>query len=186
MYKKLNLSLAEMCFVGRLLEHVEDMFPTNGPPGHDWQHVESQIRLWMTIGGSVLEEPQFAGKGVDPLIPILVAAGHDLDRLSLFEPIGRSHKKKTDGLAGEALKMVEMHNAAIAAFNIRAEERKLSMYEGFLRMFGSDGSLLIGNAQISATLAVLQAIGGKNHPQDRHQLVISSELNKATTGRSNS
>lgn len=177
MYKALRLTPEGRLFVYTLLKHVEDMFPTNGPPGHDWQHAESQIRLWMTIGGSVLEEEQFAGK-VDPLVPILVAAGHDLNRLSLFEPIGRSHKKKTDGLVGEALEQAVAHNAAITAFNERAEERKLCMYGGFLQLFIP----FINGKHIRTTLAVLREGGGKNNPNDRPELIVSSDLDKAITG----
>jgi hypothetical protein len=88
-YKPLVLNSAERRIVDGLTLHAKDMFPTAQPAGHDWQHIDSQMTLWETVGGSVLEEQQFDGK-VEPLVPFIVAVGHDLNRLPIFMPKSKS------------------------------------------------------------------------------------------------
>ncbi len=110
-YKPLLLNSHEREMVDTLTVHAKDMFPTAEPAGHDWQHIESQMKLWAHVGGSVLEEPQFAG--VDRMVPFLVSLGHDLNRLPPFMSKSKAQPDYKE-------------------YNARAEQRMLGMYAGFL------------------------------------------------------
>lgn len=136
-YKSITLSATQQNVVEELRKHVHDMFPTAKPAGHDWQHMDSQLTLWLNTGGSILEEPQFITR-VDPFLVCLYIMGHDLNRLPLFEPMSKSLKKKTEGLSEETLVKALKHNETIDAFNERAESRMTFMYGGLLRKFGID------------------------------------------------
>ena len=102
--------------------HAKDMFPTAQPAGHDWQHPHSQTTLWKHVGGTVLEEPQFAGR-VDRMVPFLVSLGHDLNRLPIFMPKSKAQPDH------------EVYNA-------RAEKRMLGMYTGLIIQVGVPVSLV--------------------------------------------
>jgi hypothetical protein len=113
-YEPLVLTPEERKIVNTLKLHAQDMFPTAEPAGHDWQHIDSQMTLWETVGGSVLNEPQFAGK-VEPMVPFIVTVGHDLNRLSVFMPKSKSA-------------------ADFEEYNARAQVRMHYFFDGFLRL----------------------------------------------------
>ncbi|TSC73332.1 MAG: hypothetical protein G01um101470_138 [Parcubacteria group bacterium Gr01-1014_70] len=115
-YKPLVLTEAEQKIVDTLKLHTRDMFPTAKPAGHDWQHLDSQMTLWQHVGGSVMQEPQFI-VDVDPMVPFIVAVGHDLNRLPIFMP-----KSKAEPDFKE--------------YNDRAKMHLLSFFYGFLCQLG--------------------------------------------------
>lgn len=172
-YKPITLSSREREIVDTLKKHVRDMFPTAVQAGHDHQHIESQMMLWETVGGSVLEEKQF--DGVNKMIPFLVAPGHDLNRLPIFEPKHpRSFKKPTKDLEGEARDHALAYNAEIDAFNERAELRALGMYDGFLKRLG-----IVPDGLRERALAVLEYPDGNSKSRcSQEEFDICADLDK--------
>lgn len=174
-YKPLMLTSTEQEILEVLRMHAKDMFPTAKPAGHDWQHIDSQLMLWQTVGGSVLEESQFEGN-VEQLVPFLVSVCHDINRLPFFEEKGRHFERRTEGLTGEELKEAIAHNTAINAFNARARIRNIAFCDGFLRWLGISDFLRY------RTTDVLHYQGGKNKPNDSAEFIICNDLDKAITG----
>lgn len=150
-YEPLVLTPEEQKIVDTLKLHARDMFPTAHPAGHDWQHIDSQMTLWQTVGGSVLNEPKFAGK-VAPMVPFIVAVGHDLNRLPIFMP---KSKATTDA----------------EEYNTRANQRMLGMFEGFLH------KLNISTRLIWHALAVLT-----RNDSASPEYVVCDDLDKSITG----
>lgn len=152
-YEPLILSLAEYSIITALKLHATDMFPTAKPAGHDWQHIDSQMTLWQHVGGSVLKEPQFAGK-VNPMVPFIVSLGHDLNRLPVFMP---KSKNATDA----------------DKYNHRVRLRMISMYNGLLE------SIVPSELRLEA-MAVLTYAG--TNALTPAAYIVCDDLDKAITG----
>lgn len=174
-YEPLVFTEAEQKIVDVLKLHARDMFPTAQPAGHDWQHTDSQTRLWQTVGGSVLKEPRFAEK-VDYMVPFFVSLSHDLNRLSVFMPMSKFSKKELTKFSGQKLDDALAHNENADALNDRARLRMLGMFDGFLRRLDIPPYLR------QRVMAVMEYSGGANSPSDPPEYIITDDLDKAITG----
>ena len=169
-YKPIVLSDAESRLTERLKAHVRQMFPIAQPGGHDYQHVLSQLDLWLHVGGSVMEEFDSV---FDPFLPALYVPGHDLNRLPIFEDWApKFFKMETKDLEGEALERAEAHNARLAADNQLVEERMVAMYDGLLRHLKAPDDLR------ERVLKLMVEIGGPNKPEDPADLIVCVDLDK--------
>ncbi len=150
------------------------MFPTAQPGGHDWQHIKSQLDLWLHVGGSIMKEFAY---DFDPFLPMLYIPGHDLNRLPIFEPKhSRTFKKATEGLSGATLENALKYNAEIDAFNERAKGRMVAMYDGLLRKLGAPNNLRVRACEL------MVEIGGPNKLEDPTDLIVCTDLDKCITG----
>lgn len=172
-YKPLVLTPEEQKIVGTLKLHARDMFPTAQPAGHDWQHIDSQMTLWQHVGGSVLEELQFAGK-VNPMVPFIVSLGHDLNRLSAFMLTSKFSKKELVAFSGQKLEEALAHNENADVSNDRARMRMISMYEGFLRV-------IVEHELRYEAMAILTYSGNINNLTPA-AYIVCDDLDKAITG----